>query len=376
MNGIYVHIPFCNSICSYCDFPKQIAKEEVKEKYLDSLLLEFAGIEKEDWFKNWSLQTNSVYFGGGTPNSLSLSQLERLFQALEPYLKQSKENTIEVNPELVTVEQIHLFQKYHINRISIGVQTFDRDLIHTIRRNHTEQMVFDCVKLLQKEGCFNINIDMIYGLPNQSMKQLKEDVRKVLKLKVQHISYYSLILEEKTILSYQMKQHQLELPDDDLIVDMANYLTQKLKKRQFMHYEVSNYAKKGYESIHNLGYWNCEEYLGIGASACSYYHHMRIQNPVSLRSYEHSKEKTITPISLKESQKEFMMLGLRKLEGISINAYQKKFGTYPKDDFDLDSLFKNGLIEEKNGFIRIKEDKIWLGNLVFEAFVGGEEDEG
>ncbi|MDE7384448.1 MAG: hypothetical protein K2M84_01685, partial [Anaeroplasmataceae bacterium] len=190
-----------------------------------------------------------------------------------------------------------------------------------------------------------------------------------------HISYYSLILEEKTILSYQMKHTQITLPDDDLVVDMANYLTKKLKMRQFKHYEISNYAKKGYESIHNLGYWNCQEYIGLGASACGYYHNRRIQNAASLHHYYDGK-KTETYISEREQKQEFMMLGLRKLKGIRINEYYSKFQTYPKDDFDLDYLYKNELIEEKNDFIRIKQDKIWLGNLVFEVFVGGDEVEG
>lgn len=374
MNGIYVHIPFCNSICSYCDFPKQIAKEEVKDKYLDQLILELHSYEKEEWFKEWSIKTESVYIGGGTPNSLTLVQLEHLFKALEPYLRRAKENTIETNPELLTLPQIQLFKRYNINRVSLGVQTFDLNLIKGIRRHHTEEMVISAVKLLKKEGISNINIDMMYGLPDQTFKDLKKDVRRVLSLKVPHISYYSLILEEKTILSYEMKHSQIRLPDDDLIVVMANYLTKKLKMRQFKHYEISNYAKKGYESIHNLGYWNCEEYIGLGASACGYYHCKRVQNEFSLQKY-YNRIKIETELSEKEKKQEFMMLGLRKLKGISIQEYYNRFKTYPKEDFDLNLLYKNELIEEKNDFIWIKQDKIWLGNLVFEVFVGGDVDE-
>ncbi|MDE6661328.1 MAG: radical SAM family heme chaperone HemW [Anaeroplasmataceae bacterium] len=376
MKGIYVHIPFCNSICSYCDFPKQIAKEEVKNKYLDHLIDELSQYSKEEWFrKDWATSIGSVYIGGGTPNSLTLSQLERLLKALEPYLGVAKENTIEINPELLTKEYAHLFKKYKINRVSIGVQSFNSTLLKLIRRNHTESQVEEAIKLLRDSGIENINIDMMYGLPGQTMDLLKEDVEKAIELNVPHISYYSLILEEKTILSYQMKHTQISLPDDDLVVDMANYLTKKLKMRQFKHYEISNYAKKGYESIHNLGYWNCEEYIGIGASACGYHHNERIQNDASLPSY-FKGSKTVDPLTLRERKQEFMMLGFRKLEGVSIVEYYNRFKTYPKDDFDIDYLYKNRLIEEKNGFIRIKSDKIWLGNLVFEAFVGGDEFEG
>lgn len=367
MNGIYVHIPFCNSICSYCDFPKQIAKEETKELYLKHLISEIQSFKDLEWIE----KTQSIYIGGGTPNSLSIMQLEQLFLALEPYLKHAKENTIEINPELLTEEQIALFLKYNIHRISIGVQTFKTNLIETICRKHTKALVVQCVKKLKKAGISNINIDMLYGLPKQTMKDLKYDVKQFLKLKVPHISYYSLILEEKTILSYQMKHAQINLPDDDLVVDMADYLTQKLKKRQFIHYEISNYAKKGYESIHNLGYWNCEEYIGFGAGACGYYRDIRYQNPASLKQYYKGiQEKNM--ITKEEAKKEFMMLGLRKLEGVSILEYYKKFQSYPNDDFDIVSLLEKDLIEEKNNFIRIKENRIWLGNLVFEAFVGGE----
>lgn len=373
MNGIYIHIPFCNSICTYCDFPKQIAKEEAKTEYMSQLLRELAQYENQDWFiSDWALKTESVYIGGGTPNSLSLEQLESLFQAVKPYLDQSKENSIEVNPELLTEAQVNLFKKYGINRVSIGVQTFQPKLIQTIHRNHTEKIVFRAVALLKDKGITNINLDMMYGLPGQTLKDVKKDVKKALALNVSHISYYSLILEEKTILSHELKHSQLKLPDDDSVVDMADYLTKKLKKRQFIHYEISNYAKKGYESIHNLGYWNCEEYVGIGASACSYYHQKRTQNACSLKQYYRGEQINCCDISYEEAKKEFMMLGLRKRKGISILEYYQKFKTYPKDDFDLDSLFKKDLIEKINGFIRIKEDKIWLGNLVFEAFVGGD----
>lgn len=364
MNGIYVHIPFCASICSYCDFPKQMSKEEAKEEYITYLISEIKQFQDEVWQQG----VESVYIGGGTPNCLSIYLLERLFKALEPFLNHAKENTIEVNPELLTTEQIALFKKYGFQRVSLGVQTFQPKLIQQIRRHHTKRIVIAAVKGLRRAGISNLNIDMLYGLPTQSLRQLKRDVGSVLKLKVPHISYYSLIVEEKTILSHQLKHNQIVLPEDDLAVDMANYLTQKLKKRQFIHYEISNYAKKGQESIHNLGYWNCEEYVGFGASACGYYQHYRIQNAKTLKEYYKGIQEKIY-ISALEAKKEFMMLGLRKLVGISVEEYFKRFKSYPKDDFELVSLFKQGLLEEKNGFIRIKEDKIWLGNLVFEAFV-------
>lgn len=373
MNGIYIHIPFCKQICSYCDFPKQIAKEEVQNKYIDQLVKEFKEYEKQDWFYNWNKKTNSIYIGGGTPNSLSINNLKKLLNTLKPYLLKNNENTIEINPELLNIEQINLFKEFNINRISIGVQTFNNNIIKLIRRNHTYDNVIAAINLLKENGINNINIDMMYGLPQQSFKDLKKDVKIALKLGVKHISYYSLILEEKTILEYQLRKNEIILPDDDLVVEMANYLTKKLKKRGFIHYEISNYAKKGYESIHNLGYWNCEEYIGIGASACGYIHNYRISNHHNLNKYYDNYILEKNKISLNEQKQEYMMLGLRKLKGININEYFNKFNSYPNNDFNIDYLKKLKLIEEKNNYIFIKKDKIWLGNLVFEQFVGGEK---
>lgn len=374
MNSIYIHIPFCKQICSYCDFPKQIAKEEVQNEYINYLINEFKEYEKQAWFKTWSKKTNSIYIGGGTPNSLSINNLRKLLNAIKPYLLEKNENTIEINPELLNVEQVKLFKEFNINRISIGVQTFNESLIKLIRRNHTYNDVFKAIRLLKSYGIKNINIDMMYGLPQQSLKDLKKDVKIALKLGVKHISYYSLILEEKTILEYQLRHKEINLPDDDLVVDMANYLTKKLKRRGYIHYEISNYTKKNYQSIHNLGYWNCEEYIGIGASACGFIHKYRVQNNCSLHKYYSNYVLEKNKLSLKEEKQEFMMLGLRKLKGININEYFNRFKTYPKDDFDIDYLKKMDLIVEKNNIIAIKKDKIWLGNLVFEQFVGGEDD--
>ncbi len=375
MNSIYIHIPFCKTICSYCDFPKQIAKEEVQNKYIDNLINEFRYYEKQDWFYNWNKKTNSIYIGGGTPNSLSLVNLKKLLNVLKPYLLNNNENTIEINPELLTIEQVKLFKEFNINRISIGVQTFNNDIIKLIRRNHTYSDVYKAIKLLKSNNIDNINIDMMYGLPNQTLKNLKEDVKIALKLGLKHISYYSLILEEKTILEYQLKKKQINLPNDDLVVDMANFLTKKLKKRGFIHYEISNYAKKGYESIHNLGYWNCDEYIGIGASACGYINSYRITNNHNLNKYYENYILEKNEISLNEKKQEFMMLGLRKINGIDINEYFNRFNSYPDNDFNINYLKKLDLIDEKNNHIFIKKDKIWLGNLVFEQFVGGDKFE-
>ncbi len=363
MKGLYVHIPFCKQICSYCDFPKQVAKKQLQEEYVKHLLEELRE------YHAYCHEIRSVYIGGGTPNHLSLSLLTALLEELAPFFKNSLENTIEINSELLTKEQAVLFKQFGINRISIGVQTFSNDLIQKIRRNHTKNTVLNAIKILREVGFNNINLDMMYGLPGQTLKDVAMDVEELLELKPQHISYYSLILEEKTILSYQLNHHQITLPDDDLVADMANYITQKLKLNAFKHYEISNFALEGYESIHNIGYWKCEEYIGVGAGACSFIDSYRIQNHFILPKYFKERVSIKEWISSKEAKSEYMMLGFRLTQGIKKEDYLLRFHHSIEEDFDLSNLFQKNLIEEVDGYIRIKEDKLLLGNLVFEEFV-------
>ncbi len=364
MKGLYVHIPFCNSICSYCDFCKMIAKEEVKEKYIDSLIAELAD------YKPILTDVRSVFIGGGTPNSLNDRLLIKLFEALKPYLNRSTENTIEINSELLTASQIQLFKLYNINRISIGVQTINDKLIKAIGRKHNRLQVEEAINELNKAGLTNINIDMMYGLPGQTMSELKKDYDFLMRQKIKHFSYYSLILEDKTILKYQIDHGQIGIPDDDLVADMAEYIYQKSKKSMFKQYEISNYAILGYESIHNLGYWNWEEYVGIGLNASGFINGIRYRNNDVIAKYQLQRIAEKEEIDRQEGKKEFMLLGLRKLAGIKVADYYQHFGSYPQTDFNLDKLKKLGLLEIKNGNIRIKEEKILLGNIVFEEFVG------
>ncbi len=363
MKGFYIHIPFCKNICSYCDFAKQIATEEVQTQYIDILLKELN--RKRKYLKD----VTSVYIGGGTPNSLSYSNLRRLLLALLPYLKKSTENTIEINPELLTEQQTALFARMKINRISIGVQTFQESILKKIRRKHTVENVKEAIRMLVHKQIQNINLDMMYGLPGQTMEDFKADVEQVLALPITHLSYYSLIVEEKTILFHQLRKNAISVPNDDLVADMYEYLQKRLSSTDFQAYEISNYAKKGYESIHNLGYWNCEEYVGIGASACGYIERYRYENESVLPLYFDHFLKQKEWISFSEAKKEFFLLGLRKRQGVSIRDYVQKFGCSPERDFDLYQLKKMGLIEFKNDIIRIKDDKILVSNLVFETFV-------
>lgn len=364
MLGLYVHIPFCNTICTYCDFPKIIANNCKKEEYINNLIRELHS------YKAILKDVKTVYIGGGTPNSLDINLLKKLFIALKPYLDNSIENTIEINSELFTEEQAKLFKEFNINRVSIGVQTFDDRLIKIINRYHNKEIVNNAINLLKSNQIDNINIDMIYGLPTQTIEELKYDIDYLLGLDIKHISYYGLILEEKTVLEYQIKNKLIEEPDEDLTEEMAILVNKTLNNSRFNHYEISNYSLQNYESKHNLIYWNHEDYIGIGAKACGFYNNKRYQNNFILNKYYEKFIDFEEIISLKEAKKEYMMLGLRKIKGVNLNEYFLKFNSRIEEDFNLDKLFKYDLIEIVENHLRIKKEKILLGNVVFEEFVG------
>lgn len=364
MLGLYVHIPFCNTICTYCDFPKIIANECKKEEYIDNLIKELES------YKDKLIDVKTVYIGGGTPNSLNNNLLRKLFEALKPYLDNSIENSIEINSELFNVEQAKLFKEFNINRVSIGVQTFNEKLLKIINRHHNKSMVLNTINILKEHNIDNINVDMIYGLPYQTIENLNKDIDELLDLDIKHISYYSLILEERTVLEYQIKNKIIENPDEDLTAEMAEILNKRLKNTKFKQYEISNYSLDGYESKHNLIYWNHDPYIGIGAKACGFYNNIRYQNNFVLKKYYENFIEFEENITVEESKKEYMMLGLRKIKGVKLEDYFLKFNSKIEEDFNLEKLFKYDLIEIVDGYLRIKEDKLLLGNIVFEEFVG------
>ena len=364
MRGLYIHIPFCKTICSYCDFPKLVSKHENHIKYIDFLINE---IETK---KNELTNIDTVYIGGGTPNSIDLKLLEKLFIYIKPYLDSSLENTIELNPELVTDDLCLLLNKYNINRVSLGVQTLNDNHIKLLNRHHNKDIVFNAVGLLRKYNINNINIDLIFGIPGSSINDIENDLSYVSSLNPTHISYYSLILEEKTIFYHLLNKNNLTLLDDDLVADMYEYILNKLNNLGYKHYEISNFAKEGYESLHNLKYWNVDEYLGFGFGAASYYNNKRYSNSYNMNAYYKNEDITIDDISILESKNEFMMLGLRKTEGVSIDRYNRLYNSNLFEDFNLNKLIDNKLLIIENNYIKIPKDKLFIANLIFEEFVG------
>lgn len=363
MRGLYIHIPFCKHICSYCDFPKMVSNSKNYGIYLEKVKEEIES--KKDDLRG----ITSVYIGGGTPNVLSDLELESLLKYIYPYLKAAKENTIECNPELLTNAQAELFYKYGINRVSLGVESISDSGLKTLGRRHTKNDVHRALEILRANHIQNISMDFIFGYPYETIDNLLADLEYVYSENIPHVSFYSLILEEKTIFHHLLEKGSIKLLDDDLIADMYEIINKSMKEHGYKHYEISNYAKDGFESIHNKLYWYEEEYVGIGMGASGFIDGYRYSNHKSLKKYLLNVEEERIFISEAEEKKEFMMLGLRMLDGISINRYKERYHSSPFEDFDLSKHLENGLLKIEGDRIFIPEDKLFIANIVYETFV-------
>ena len=366
MRGLYIHIPFCNSLCSYCDFPKIIAKDDIKEKYINRLILELKS------YKNYYDSIDTIFIGGGTPNSLSFDMLEMLFDALDELIdfNKIKEFTIELNPENVDLKLAQLLKKHHVNRISMGAQTINEDVLKLLNRHHKKEDILKAIKIFNSVGITNINLDFMFGMPNTNIEMVKEDLKFIKELDLCHVSYYCLIVEENTKLNTLINKGEIKPLDDDLESDIYYFIADEMKKMGYHHYEISNFAKNGYESIHNLKYWNTLEYIGVGAGASGYLDHKRYDNFRSVFKYLKDFKEESYEINLHDSKEEFFMMGLRKVDGVSIKEYKNRFNSDPLLDFNLKKFLNNNLIIIDDDNIRIASDKLFISNLVFEEFVG------
>lgn len=272
--GIYVHIPFCKQKCKYCDFVSFANKFEIQEKYINTVLKEVENCEKKDF------KVNTIYFGGGTPSLLESNLIIKVLNKIKEKfeVKENAEITIEVNPGTVNKKKLEQYKNNGFNRISIGLQSANNDILKTIGRIHTFEEFEECFEFAKEVGFKNINVDLMLALPTQKMEDLKDSLNKVISLKPNHISLYSLILEEGTILEKEVIEGLYVLPDDDVERKMYNLTKKILEKSGYVHYEISNFAKKGFESQHNLNCWNQEEYLGFGLAAHSYFDKKRFSN--------------------------------------------------------------------------------------------------
>lgn len=310
---------------------------------------------------------DTIYIGGGTPNSLSFPLLKQLLGALNRFCP--REYSIEVNPEEFTPEQAILFRENKINRVSIGVETFHPSLLEACGRHHTNEMVFNTIHWLRKEHIQNINCDLIFGLPKETLNEVKEDLEIFLSLKVPHLSFYGLILEEKTIFGHQVKKKKLELPDEDLQSEMFSLVNEVTNENGYEHYEISNYALPGFESVHNMLYWNFSSYDAIGLGAASFNQKERITNAFTLKDFFQGK-KEIIPLTNKDLLNEKMMMGLRMKKGILISEIEKEFKISLFKEFpEINQLMNQGLLEIFQERLKLTNKGLFLGNLVFEIFV-------
>ena len=352
ITSCYIHIPFCKNICSYCDFCKNYYDENLVSKYLSALKEEIKNI-----YKNDILYT--LYIGGGTPSSLSFLMLEKLFGILKIFkLSKIYEFTFECNYEDISEDLLKFLKKNKVNRISIGVQTFNEKYNVLLGRKIDENDILKKIKLTKKYFS-NINIDLMYALINEDIDDLKNDLDKILSLDLSHISTYALIKEKHTKLYID----NVDEVSDELQNKMYYYIVKRLEKKGYNHYEISNFSKKNYESRHNLTYWNNENYYGFGLGASGFINNIRYDNTRSIKNYINGKIKVNKEVlSKNQLMMDEVMLNLRKKEGINKNKFYDKYKLRIDEAFDMDDLLKEGLLHFKNENIFIPEDKFFISS--------------
>ncbi|MDD3712105.1 MAG: radical SAM family heme chaperone HemW [Candidatus Izemoplasmatales bacterium] len=364
IKGLYIHIPFCDQICTYCDFAKMVAGDELKVDYVRALIKEL------EYFSDLAEHAQTIYIGGGTPSSLDIDLLEAFLSELSTTvnLKGIEEFTIEANPCDVSDDLLKLFKKYHVNRISMGVQSTDEGLLKFLGRNHTLESVIKAVELIKKYN-FNLNLDFLYAVPGQTEEMIRKDLDFIKMFDPQHVSYYSLIVEDRTIINHLINTHKVADFPDDLARDFADIIDQYLEDLGYDKYEVSNYCKSGFESKHNLIYWNVEEYLGIGLNASSQYNYIRMKNPKSIKEYIAGTKKNALNMHQLEDYNpklELLLLGLRKTKGVNLEYYKSRI---KKDVFEvypiLSKHLENKLLELKDGYLKFTKNGMYLANQVY-----------
>lgn len=364
-----MHIPFCRSKCNYCDFLTMVPNNSQKiDEYTEYLLREINILA--DNFADREVDT--IYFGGGTPSLLTSDQIYRILDCIYKKFKVSSkaEITIEINPETIDNKWIKNLKKAGVNRASVGFQNSNQEILDLIGRKSTLNMFLDTIDFLQKESINNISTDIILSLPNTNVETTLRDAKLLADLNIPHISAYSLILEEKTLLYRQVKEGKIKLLDDELDREIYHEFCHYLKSRGYHRYEVSSFSKAGYESKHNSRYWNLSEYLGLGLGASGFINNMRTKNPVKLSDYYKRIDNNKIPyyieyeLSKEDMMSEYSFLALRTARGIDKNFFKEKFNADFDKIFNLKVHEENGLIINDKDFVRLTEKGFDLSNLV------------
>lgn len=364
MLGTYIHIPFCDKICIYCDFAKEVATPSKKSAYLKALFYEME-LQQETLKK-----TDTIYIGGGTPTALEPDQLRHLFSTIETYVdpRQLKEFTLEANPNHLDAAMIQLIMEGGVNRLSLGVQSLSDDLLKTIGRDHDRAQVYDVIDDLKAAGFDNFSVDVMFGLPGQTLAMLKDDLQALIDLKIPHMSVYALILEDHTPLKQKMQKGSLKLPSEDLEGDMFDYVLEAMDNAGYEHYEIANYAQPGYRSMHNPIYWKNQPYLGLGAGAHGRLGNARFEHHRSVKKYtEEMFEKGLDSLLKYEFDPvhDTLFMGLRMKDGVNIRQLEE---AYEFDFFKryqrLHQHFQEGLLMFDDPILSLTKKGMMFANEV------------
>jgi oxygen-independent coproporphyrinogen-3 oxidase len=377
--GIYCHIPFCVRKCAYCDFISFCGQtKDMLEQYFTALNQEITmRVEKYPQIKQQVV--DSIYFGGGTPSSVEASFIEGIMELLKEafFVSDQAEITIEVNPGTLTDEKARRYRQAGFNRVSVGLQVWQDHLLSVLGRIHCQQDFISSMELLKKAGFANISVDVMYGIPGQKLQDVKETLEALMAFSPLHLSCYSLILEAGTPLTALVEEGALQLPEESLEREMHWTIDHFLKEQGYHHYEISSFCKPGYESRHNLKYWELVPYLGFGLGAHGFYEGRRYGNPDNLQEYlSRIAAGSIPgdedpPLTKKDAMSEWLFLGLRKLNGVDKNAFWDSF----REEMDavygnvINALIGEGLLEEEGDFLRLTDRGQDFGNQVFMAFI-------
>lgn len=353
MESVYIHIPFCKSICSYCDFCKVLCHGPWITQYLNALLAEV----EDNYFGE---EIGTIYVGGGTPSALNVKELKYLFEIINKFNKKEEvEFTFECNLNDINEEMLSLLKENGVNRLSIGIESFNEDKLAFMERRHTFSDAQEKMALIRNMGFDNVNVDLIYGIPGETIKDLKKDIDLILRLEPDHISTYSLIVEDNTKIGIS----GVVPIEEELDAEMYELIRDKLKSKKFKHYEISNFALEGKESKHNMKYWNNEEYYGFGLGAHGYRHGVRYENTRSINGYFEGKYLLREEMLSKEDKMaNELMLGFRKVDGINLKDFFMKYEVNLQEVFNVKELIESKELIYKDGYLFINPEYLYVMN--------------